>query len=159
MEQSINILSSKFSANKVSEKIQKIIFDIIFQHVQDMVYVMKVEKGPCFRYIFVNESGMKKARISAAAIGKTLEEALPFELARSLQVNYEKLLKQSDSYVFEDEFYFEDGKKVYGETVLTPVYDEKNTVSYIVAVTRDITEWKMERNKLIESEQKIPVYC
>ncbi|MED1469717.1 EAL domain-containing protein [Bacillus salipaludis] len=154
MEQSINILSSKFSADEVSEKIQKIIFDIIFQHVQDMVYVMKVEKGPCFRYIFVNESGMKKARISAAAIGKTLDEALPSELARLLQVNYEKLLKQSDSYVFEDEFYFKDGKKVFGETVLTPVYDDRNNVSYIVAVTRDITEWKMERNKLIESEQR-----
>ncbi|PAE43238.1 hypothetical protein [Bacillus sp. 7884-1] len=47
----------------VNKKIQKIIFDIIFQHLQDMVYVMKVEEGPSFRYLFVNEVGLKKANL------------------------------------------------------------------------------------------------
>lgn len=40
----------KLEMDIVNEKIQKIIFDIIFQHVQDMVFVMKVEKGPAFRF-------------------------------------------------------------------------------------------------------------
>ncbi|MGG1678900.1 hypothetical protein ACIFOT_24725 [Neobacillus sp. NRS-1170] len=44
-----NLLASELASGKASNKIQKIIFDIIFQHVQDMVYVMKVEKGPSFR--------------------------------------------------------------------------------------------------------------
>jgi diguanylate cyclase (GGDEF)-like protein/PAS domain S-box-containing protein len=149
-----SLLTNELEVEKVSVKIQKIIFDIIFQHVQDMVFVMKVEKGPSFRYIFVNEAGIKKAQISTNAIGQTLEEALPFNIANFLQEKYKKLLKKREVVIFDDEFLYDGGKKVYGETILTPIYNEKKEIAYIVAVTRDVTVWSIEKNKLIESEQR-----
>ncbi|MFK9092242.1 EAL domain-containing protein [Bacillus salipaludis] len=154
MNQLQNLLTNELEYGKVSGKIQKIIFDIIFQHVQDMVFVMKVEKGPRFRYLFVNESGMRKAKLSVETLGKTFQEALPEELANSLQRKYEKLLKRKEIVLFDDQFYFDDGKKVFGETILTPIYDEKNSIRYVVAVTRDVTEWSIEKNKIVESEQR-----
>nr|WP_263328196.1 bifunctional diguanylate cyclase/phosphodiesterase [Neobacillus sp. Marseille-Q6967] len=136
------------------EKIQKIIFDIIFQHVQDMVYVMKVEKGPIFRYIFANEAGFIKANLPVDAIGRTMEEVLPHDFALNLKKNYVKLLQKQKIIHFDDVFYFEDGRKVYGETILTPIFNTEKNISYVVAVTRDVTEWYIEKNKIIESEQQ-----
>ena len=149
-----SILTSKLEADKVSEKIQKIIFNIIFQYVQDMIFVMKVDKESRFRYLFINEPAMKKARLSVEAIGQKLEDVLPQEVADSLQLKYEKVLKKRDTVIFDDQFYFNEGKKIFGETILTPIINEKNKISHIVAVTRDITEWSNEKNKLVESEQR-----
>lgn len=154
MSQFNRFLTSELEFGKAGRKIQKIIFDIIFQHIQDMVFVMKVEEGPVFRYLFVNESGMMKAGLTADAIGKTFQEALPLETASPLQVKYEKLLKGKDIVIFDDFFYTNVGKEVYGETILTPVYTENNVISYVVAVTRDVTEWSKEKKRIIESEQK-----
>ncbi|NWQ41391.1 EAL domain-containing protein [Bacillus sp. EB106-08-02-XG196] len=138
----------------VNKKIQKIIFDIIFQHLQDMVYVMKVEEGPSFRYLFVNEAGLKKANLPLDIIGKTMIEVLPYEFAINLQKNYLKLSQKKEIICFDDVFYFEDGRKIYGETILTPIFNEEKRISYVVAVTRDVTAWSIEKNKIIESEQR-----
>ncbi|MGG3466486.1 EAL domain-containing protein [Neobacillus pocheonensis] len=154
MNQLQNLLTDELASDKASNKIQKIIFDIIFQHIQDMVFVMKVEKGPMFRYLFVNETGMKKAKLSPNSIGKTLQEVLPVDIANSLQREYVKLLKRKDIVMYDDHFTFNNEFEVYGETILTPISQENNTISYIVAVTRDVTQWYIEKKKIIESEQK-----
>jgi diguanylate cyclase (GGDEF)-like protein/PAS domain S-box-containing protein len=154
MEHFNSVLTKELTEGQVSNKIQKIIFDIIFQHVQDMVFVMKVEKGPTFRYLFANEAGFKKANLSLDAIGKTMEEVLPYEFAENLKKNYEKLLRKKEIISFDDVFFFEDGRKVYGESILTPIFSGKNTIRYVVAITRDVTQWSIEKNKIIESEQR-----
>lgn len=154
MDQLYGLFTNKLKADKVSEKIQKIIFNIIFQHIQDMVYVMKVEKGPSFRYLFVNEAGIKKAHISIDSIGKKMEETLTHSIAAFLKEKYEKVLKRKEAIVFNDSFFHDDGQRIYGETILTPIFNDKGSIAYIVAVTRDVTVWKMEKNNLIESEQR-----
>jgi uncharacterized protein YrrD len=53
MEYLNRLLANELKLENTSNLIQKIMFDIIFQHVQDMVFVMKVEKGPKFRYLFL----------------------------------------------------------------------------------------------------------
>lgn len=137
-----------------SMKVQEILYDLIYQHATDMVYLMKVEKGPTFRYMFVNESGMKTAKISFEAIGKTLQEALPYEQAIPLQTEYENLLKQKNTVIYSDSFNSVHDVRVYGETILTPVKDDLGVIRYIVAITRDVTEKHIEKNKLLESEQR-----
>jgi diguanylate cyclase (GGDEF)-like protein/PAS domain S-box-containing protein len=154
MERLQGLLSNNLEAEKVNDKIQKIIFDIIFQHVQDMVFVMRVEKGPVFRYLFVNEAGLKKAQLTTKAFGKTMEEVLPKETAQFLQEKYKLLVNTEKAVMFDDVFLYDGGKEVYGETILTPIWDDHQSLVYIVAVTRDTTVWWMEKNKLIESEQR-----
>jgi diguanylate cyclase (GGDEF)-like protein/PAS domain S-box-containing protein len=147
-------LTKELATSQVNGKIQKILFDIIFQHVHDMVYVMKVEKGPDFRYIFVNESGLNQANLPIEVIGKTMTEALPPEFAKDLKKNYEKVLSYREIVSFDDTFSFDDGRKIYGETILTPIFNEKNKITHVVAVTRDVTAWTIEKNKIIVSEQR-----
>lgn len=62
MKQLKSILTEEIEKGSVNRRIEKIIFDIIFQHVKDMVFIMKVEKGPHFRHLFVNESVIQKAQ-------------------------------------------------------------------------------------------------
>jgi diguanylate cyclase (GGDEF)-like protein/PAS domain S-box-containing protein len=131
-------MNDELESGKAGQKIQKIIFDIIFQYIQDMVFVMKVESGPVFRYLFINEAGMRKANLSVEVIGKTMQEVLPADMAASLQHSYENLLLGKKTVVFEDVFTIDD-QKIQGQTILTPIYDETNTIRYVVAVTRDIT--------------------
>ncbi|WP_246145583.1 EAL domain-containing protein [Bacillus rubiinfantis] len=150
----INQLTNGLALDKAGDKMQKIIFDIIFQHVKDMVFVMKVETGPLFRYLFINESGMKQAKISIESIGQTFQDVLPDEIASFLQHKYEQVLKKADVHIFDDQLILEDQSTYYGETILTPIFNEENQISYIVAVTRDVTEWSIEKLKIVESEQK-----
>lgn len=138
----------------VSEEVQHILFELIFKHATDMVFIMKVEEGPHFRYLFVNDSGMKRAKLTSACLGKTLQEALPIEQYAPLQSEYEKLLKRKKTLVFSDSFTMKQNVKVYGETVLTPVKNRDQKIAYIVAITRDVTKKYIEKYKLLESEQR-----
>ena len=148
-----NLLANELELGKISGEMQKIIVDIIFQHVQDMVFVMKVEQGPLFRYLFVNKSGMKKANLSVETIGKTLQESLPDDVAHALQYHFQKLLKKQELISFDDQFYLDDGKMIYTETILIPIYNKKSAINYVVAVTREITKRTLKKNKILENEQ------
>jgi hypothetical protein len=53
MEQ-IKSITADIENGPASKRIEKIIFDIIFQHVKDMVFIMKVEAGPRFRYFSID---------------------------------------------------------------------------------------------------------
>ncbi|QED50067.1 EAL domain-containing protein [Cytobacillus dafuensis] len=119
-----------------------------------MVFIMKVEAGKKFSYLFANEPGLKHANLTFDFIGKTLEEVLPFEIAYPLQKEYEKIIESKETVKFFDEISLPDGSKIVGESFLTPVLNENNEVHYVVSVTRDITSTLIEKKRLMESEQK-----
>ncbi|WP_462409092.1 EAL domain-containing protein [Neobacillus sp. Marseille-QA0830] len=147
-------LKNELVTGNFGPQIQKIIFDIIFQHIKDMVFVMRVEEGPYFRYMFINESGMHKANLSIEAIGKTFQEVLPDYRADILQRKYEKVLKSGEIVKFDDHFFIHGGNEVYGETILTPINSDVNNVAYVVGVTRDVTKRTLENKKIARNEQR-----
>jgi diguanylate cyclase (GGDEF)-like protein/PAS domain S-box-containing protein len=153
MDKIDKILPTEFIHDQSDYAIDKTIIDIIFRHVKDMVFIMKVEEGPKFRYMFANESGLNKAGISPDSIGSLIEEVMSPEKAIYLQGEYEYLVNSGGTKVFSDEITLENGMTVYGESILTPVKDKDGNIQYVVAITRDVTETFMEKNRLVESEQ------
>ncbi|MEQ2526008.1 EAL domain-containing protein [Robertmurraya yapensis] len=139
---------------KVSKTVERIIYNLIFNYVKHMVYVMKVEKGPKFRYLFVNEMGLLYAGLSENAIGKTMDEVLPHDRYIEILKGYEDVLSTGEIITYSDHLKFPNGKMGFAESILTPVKNEKNEIKYIVAVTRDVTDLTVERNRLINAEQK-----
>ncbi|RHW31152.1 EAL domain-containing protein [Neobacillus notoginsengisoli] len=135
-------------------ELEPVIFDLIFKHIKDMVFIMKVEEGPVFRYLFANQSGMKMAGISQESIGKTFQEALPNEVYSYLQREYEKALSSTALITVFDSATIASGEIFYGETILSPVKDPNGEIRYIVAITRDVTDYVKEKNKIIESGQR-----
>jgi diguanylate cyclase (GGDEF)-like protein/PAS domain S-box-containing protein len=153
MDKNDNKIESEFINDFLSNHTEKIIIDIIIRHIKDMVFIMKVEEGPKFRYVFANDSGLKMAGITRDSIGMLIEEVLPRETAVHLQKEYESLLSSGEMTVFEDEIPLENKRIMYGETILTPVKNKDGNIQYVVAVTRDVTESLREKNRLVESEQ------
>ncbi|MED3574443.1 EAL domain-containing protein [Cytobacillus praedii] len=154
MENMKELLSREFNNEKISNKIERIIYEIILNHIKDLIFIMKVDKGPSFRYLFVNEPGIRHAALSGGFIGKRLNEVLSEEVASSLQLEYEKILDRKETMIFSDEVKLPDGSTMIGESFLTPILDENDEVLYVVSVTRDITTALLEKKRLIKSEQK-----
>jgi len=140
--------------NPTSKKIETMISDIIFKHVKDLVFIMRVEEGEHFRYIFANENGMYHAGIDPEDIGKRMEEVLPFHRAYPMKKHYQKAVETGKAVVFYDEVSLDHDRQVLGETLLTPIYGENSDIEFVVAVTRDFTENFMEKQRMIESEQR-----
>jgi diguanylate cyclase (GGDEF)-like protein/PAS domain S-box-containing protein len=132
---------------------ENIIIDMIIRHIKDMVFVMKVEDGPKFRYVFANDSGLDMAGLSRAAIGKLIEDVLPKSKANDLQKEYERILEDGETSIFQDSLTQVNNLVVYGETILTPVKDQNEEIKYVIAITRDVTGSFLEKVRLAESEQ------
>lgn len=136
-----------------SPKVEKMILDIIFKHVRDLVFLMEVVNGKEFRYIFANENGLLHAGMHTDVIGRTIEDVLPRDVAVPLQVHYLKAVQSGKLVVFSDEIVRGNDSQIL-ETLLTPIKGEDGSIQYVVAVTRDITIKCREKNSLIESEQR-----
>lgn len=152
MKENNNLIEYLDKKGAISCKIERIVFEIMFKHIKDRIFVMKAEDGPIFRYVFANEEAYKCTTIPLNYIGKTMKEVLEKEGYERLQQAYSKVLDQKKEHVFIEEF-TRNGNSFYGECVLTPIFDDNGKVRFIVGVTRDITKLIIEKKKLIESEQ------
>lgn len=154
MEKFTEIFTAELNSDLANQRVENIIFDIVFKHIKDMVFIMKVEANSTFRYLFVNEPGLQHPGLTNNPINKTIEEVLPSERSHSLIQAYRMTVEKKETLVFADEVFLPDGTKVAGESFITPIMDESNNVCYVVAVTRDITTSLMEKQQLMESEQR-----
>ncbi|WP_409275401.1 EAL domain-containing protein [Neobacillus sp. SCS-31] len=154
MEFNKNILDMGITGRIGAANVENILFDLVFRHTKDMVFIMKVEEGPIFRYLFANETAFHRAGISHNSIGKTFQDALPPDFAGKLQEEYTRFLSSNGIKSVFDASFVEDGKVFYGETILSAVRDQDGLIQYIVAITRDITAYLHEKNKIIESGQR-----
>lgn len=148
------LINKEIEDPMIREKIGTILFDFVFQHVHDLIFIMKVEVGPRFKYLFVNENGLLHARLSSSCIGKYLEEVLNKEKAKEIHKYYQKAIEEKKTITYRDSFRLLDGTLTYCESVLTPIFDEKGNALYITTITRDITKVIEEKQQLIESEQR-----
>jgi diguanylate cyclase (GGDEF)-like protein/PAS domain S-box-containing protein len=145
---------TKRRGGSASKKIEQMISNIIFKHVKDLVFIMQVEAGYQFRYLFANENGLLHAGMVFSDIGRRMDEVLPLNHLNQLKKQYIKAVEEGVEVVFHDEVDMDNDNQVFGETLLTPVKGEDGDVQYVVAVTRDITENYKEKNRLIDSEQR-----
>jgi diguanylate cyclase (GGDEF)-like protein/PAS domain S-box-containing protein len=140
--------------SKTDEKVENIIFDIIFNHIKDLVFIMEVCEAHVFRYVFANQNALKHAGMESHDLGKTLEEVLPSEKAKTLREEYTRAEELKVPVTFSFETVLSDQQRVYGETILTPVANSQGKISYIVGVTRDVTDAFREKQRLLDSEQR-----
>ncbi|MCC3357651.1 GGDEF and EAL domain-containing protein [Bacillus sp. REN16] len=124
---------------RFDDKIEAIIFEIILKHIKDLIYVMKVEENGNFSYVFLNEEAKGHAKLTSASLGKTLHDVLPLETANHLHEQYNLVLEKKEPVSFQDEVTLSDERIVHGESILTPIFDDKGDITFIVSVTRDIS--------------------
>lgn len=135
--------------------------NVLLNGIQDMIYIMKVTEKGDFIYHFINHAVIKYAGLTNDIIGKTFHEVLESEKADFLFEKYEQALLTKDCVVYEDLYPSPLGEKRYGENVLTPLFDDHQNCTHIVAVVKDITERKIAeaaaekaREMLLEGKQR-----
>ncbi|WLR52104.1 EAL domain-containing protein [Bacillus tianshenii] len=134
--------------------LERVLYRIVFNSVKDLIYLMKVEEGPAFQYIAVNEAAVQNGKLGEQYLGKYIHEALDEALADHLQTQYERVLRTKKSCTYQDQVQLTNGKVIYGESILTPILDKEGVVRYIVSVTRDITETILEKEEIKMNEQR-----
>ncbi|WP_191557121.1 sensor domain-containing protein [Metabacillus idriensis] len=135
------------------EKIESIIFTIILEHIKDLVFLMKVDQDQV-RYVFVNEEGVKHAGLGEDYEGVSLSDVMDKKVADHLLEMYRVVIQTKQPFSYQDQVQLIDGSVIFGESVLTPIMNDKGDVIYIISVTRDISERMSEKKKLIESQQR-----
>lgn len=153
MDNFLNLIKKDFHNDKRFTEIESFIFEIILKHIKDLIFIMKVENDDSFTYLFVNDIGIQHAKFGSKYNGKTFYDLQPKEIADHLHEKYSIVREQKQPYSFQDKLEVVKDTFTYGETILTPILNEKEEVIYIIGVTRDITERMNEKGLLVESQQ------
>ncbi|MBU5214428.1 sensor domain-containing protein [Heyndrickxia oleronia] len=132
---------------------EKMIKDIFFTQLSDMIFIMKVDSEKKFRYAFANEKAYEHANLTQEDMGKSLEEVLPEDRASHLYHYYNQVINTGEVIVYSDDIEDQDGQKRSFESRLNGIKDHEGKISYIVSITRDITSTVIEKKQLMESKE------
>ncbi|MEH7382343.1 EAL domain-containing protein [Bacillus sp. JJ1533] len=134
-----NVILKDDQFNRFDDKIEAIIFEIILKHIKDLIYVMKVEENGTFSYVFLNEEAKGHAKLTSDSLGRSLHDVLPLETANHLHEQYTSVMEKRKPISFQDVVILADKRVVHGESILTPIFNDKGEITFIVSVTRDIS--------------------
>ncbi|WP_370627971.1 EAL domain-containing protein [Anoxybacillus sp. ST4] len=125
----------------------------IMDQLFDIVFLMKVEEGPRFRYERVSPTALHLASLTEKDIGKCIEDIYDHHVANHLNEQYTKATQTKSLITFRDRMNVEGIR--FAESTLIPILDDNNKVSYIVACTREITDMLQKEEQLEEANQLI----
>lgn len=137
----MNAASAAQYSGQPKEPSSSLQYEKIYQSIADAVFVIKVEKGPIFRYIDSNSFHEQLTGISTDFLkGKTPQELLTAPLAIAVEKNYRRCWSLKTTIVYEETLPLPRDTRTW-QTTLTPVI-ENGQVSHIIGSATDITEQK-----------------
>ncbi|MBB5354367.1 diguanylate cyclase (GGDEF)-like protein/PAS domain S-box-containing protein [Anoxybacillus mongoliensis] len=145
MEKHIHIPHALFTNEHLLFNVMDQLFDIVF--------LMKVEEGPRFRYERVSPSALHLASLTEKDIGKCIEDIYDHHVANHLNEQYTKAWKTKSLVTFRDRMNVEGMR--FAESTLIPILNENGDVTHIVSCTREITDVFHKEEQLEEAQQLI----
>lgn len=141
-----------FVMGKGALRMNKLLDERLLLHmlddIEDSIYIMSVE-GTDLRYYYVNRAATQFSGITMEAVGKTFFDTNSNHMAKYLYKKYVRVVNERRTIKYEDGFVLPNGM-LSGESILTPIFDDHNNLTYIFTVTRDITERKIHENLLYD---------
>ncbi|MEC5424162.1 PAS domain S-box protein [Virgibacillus sp. C22-A2] len=132
---------------------------VLMEGIQNMLFVIKVDSN--FTYEFLNRAAMEGTGLNQDVLGKPIDEVYPDAPATFLYEQYRKAVSSRKVTTYEDSYMSPKGFLSFSETTLTPLFDNKENCTHIVAVVKDITnekwaesEIKKSKDILLENKQK-----
>lgn len=125
--------------------------------IEDMVYVMRVgEDGESLYYQLVNQSVRDALLFADDLIGKEIRETSPADSVDRLMKEYKIAIAKQKPHYYQDHFNSPFSGERLAQTTLTPII-EAGRVTYVVAVTRDMTLQKTIETQRNISNQRLKV--
>ncbi len=126
-----------------SRRIQSAILD----NIPDMAW-LKDKEG---KFLAVNDAFEKACGIPRAElIGKTDFDYWPRDVAEKYRLDDEQVMKTGTHKSIEETLVHAEDKKIWIETIKSPIYDEEGNVIGTTGISRDITQRKILEQKLRE---------
>ncbi len=145
-----------FSLQQTNSTIHLDRFMTIFNHLNDMVFLIEVENSGAFRCLEVNPSYLKATGLSIGHLkNKCIEEIFSPDEAAGVIGNYQKAISKKKALTYEETMNLNGEDKTF-ETTITPIFDGGSTeCRYILGVSRDISERKKYEKALLEAQSEL----
>ncbi|MES1215741.1 MAG: PAS domain S-box protein, partial [Bacteroidota bacterium] len=136
-------------AVKASEKQ----LDLIYNTIEDVVFLIAVEKEKRFRFQAVNRSflsvtGLKQEQV----LGKYVEEVIPEPSLSLVLSKYKETIQTRQTSRWEEISEFPAGRKT-GIVSVTPVFNDTGECVTLVGTVHDITQIKTIEEKLVKANR------
>lgn len=115
---------------------------VLMEGIKDLVFIMRAAEHHSFFYDFLNRTAMEKTGLTQSIVGKSFYDIYSDEKADFLLEYYKKVVDSRESLSYEDSYVSNSGERYYSKTNLTPLFDQNNNCTHVLAVVEDITEKK-----------------
>ncbi len=145
-----DITQQKKIENKLRQDEQQL--KLIYDSTAEILYFLKIEKGPKYRFISVNKPFLEATGLTKdQVLGKTISDVIPKPALELVLSNYKKAISEKRIVDWEETSQYPAGLKT-GVVSIAPVYDDKGNCTHLVGSVHDITERKQTEQELRDSE-------
>lgn len=128
--------------------------DLIYDNIQDLIFLIGVEPNNVFRCVSVNQAYLDAIGLTRSnVIGKTLEEIWSDSKREFFSQKYIEAMNSGQSMTYEVT-YENVSPPITTKTIITPIFDNEGKCRNISGVSRDITESKRAHTELRESKEQ-----
>ncbi len=129
-------LRSQLDLNIASE----LFFEFAFKHVNDIVFLLRVEPNEGYRFVAVNPAfGRVTGVPDAAVIGNDVRSVIPERSHELVLSRYRQAIQERRTVRWEETSEYPTGTK-HGEVSITPVFNTLGACVNLIGTVRDLTE-------------------
>ncbi|WP_068677614.1 bifunctional diguanylate cyclase/phosphodiesterase [Oceanobacillus sp. Castelsardo] len=116
--------------------------------IDDKVFVIRVAQESLFIYDFLNRAAITGTDLTKNVLGKSIKEVYPQDFYEFLYKKYRKVVTTREKVTYEDSYLSPSGDRHYSKTTLSPLFDDNERITKIVAVVKDITKEKQHETEI-----------
>ncbi len=126
---------------------------LIFDTVDDVIFLLSVEPEDCFRFVSVNPAflgltGLKREQV----VGKRIEEVLPEAAHALVKSKYQQAIRENKTVKWEEVSVYPTGT-LYGVAAVTPAWDTAGVCTHLIGSVHDITEIRRAEEEIRKLNQ------
>ncbi|WP_246939275.1 ATP-binding protein [Bacillus pinisoli] len=129
-------------------------FKSLFNYLEDMIFVIRVEEDDVYRCIEVNNAYLKSSGLmKKQIINKRVEDIIPYEEAQEVIRKYQAAILSRSSLTYEECITLNGIIKTF-ETTIIPVFEEDETTCInIIGIARDISLRKRYQEEILSTKE------
>jgi diguanylate cyclase (GGDEF)-like protein/PAS domain S-box-containing protein len=121
---------------------------VIFDNIQDVVYLLDIEQDGGYRFVAVNPPFLAATGLTEEqVVGRRIEEVIPEPSLRLVLARYAHAIQSGKAVFWEETSEYPAGTK-YGEVMVAPVKNGGGQATQLVGTVHDVTEHRASQERL-----------